>query len=176
MPRLPLALLALLGALLLAACGAEEEELHVIEGEPIEHEDTSYNVVISRFLNPADEEDSAYLVGQPRPPEGEQYFGVFLQIENESEEATTLPETMTVIDTLDEEYEPVETESPYSLPLGGPLPAGEEYPLANSVAADGPTGGSLVLFLIQESSTENRPLELEVPLSSSETATVELDI
>jgi hypothetical protein len=174
--RITIALVALLGlAVPLAACGAEEE-LDVAEGEPIESDDVSYNVVISRFLNPDDTEDEGYLEGQPPPPPGEQYFGVFMQIKNESEEDITVPEELTIIDTLDNEYEPLETESPYALPLGSSLPAEEELPEANSIAADGPTQGSLILYLIEEASTENRPLELAVPLPSGEEGTVELDI
>ena len=48
--------------------------------------------------------------------------------------------------------------------------------MPNSIAADGPTQGSLILFLIEEASTENRPLELEIPLPSGEVGVVELDI
>lgn len=175
--RLVTGLFALaLAALTLAACGAEGEELDVAEGEPIEFEHASYNVVISRFLNPDDEEDSAYLEGQPPAPPGEDYFGVFMQIENEGEEAITLPEDMTVVDTLDTIYQPLETENAFALEFGAEVPPEGEVPVANSVAADGPTQGSLVLFLLEESSTENRPLELEIPLSSFETGAIELDI
>jgi len=175
--RIPIALLALAAlAVPLAGCGAEEEELDVIEGEPIESDEVSYNVVISRFLNPADTEDEAYLVGQPAPPADEQYFGVFMQVANEGPHDTTLPGEATVIDTLGNEYEPLETESPFALRLGAPLRAGMEFPRPNSVAADGPTGGNLILFLIEEASTENRPLELEIPLPSGKVGTIELDI
>jgi len=175
--RIPIALLALAAlAVPLAGCGAEEEELDVIEGEPIESDEVSYNVVISRFLNPADTEDEAYLVGQPAPPPDEQYFGVFMQVANEGSHDTTLPDQMTVIDTLGNEYEPLETESPFALPLGAPLRAEAGFPRPNSVAADGPTGGNLIPFLIEEASTENRPLELEIPLPSGKVGTIELDI
>jgi hypothetical protein len=34
----------------------------------------------------------------------------------------------------------------------------------------------MVLFVIQDASTENRPLELEIPSSSGESGEVELDI
>jgi hypothetical protein len=175
--RISIALVALLALVLpVSGCGAEEEELDVIEGEPVEADNVSYNVVLSRFLNPEDTEDSAYVVGQPPPPPDQQYFGVFIQIQNEGEEDTVLPEEMTVRDTLDTEYRPLETESPYALPLGAPLAAGGDFPKPNSVAADGPTQGNLVLFLIQEASTENRPLELEMPLPSGKVGIVELDI
>jgi hypothetical protein len=166
---------ALASVAALAACGAEDVELEVIEGEPVEFEDVSYNVVISRFLNPDDEEDAEYLVGQPDPPQGDLYFGVFMQIENEREDSITVPEEMTVVDTLDTEYVPVETESPYALPLGSLLDPGDALPVADSTAATGPIEGSMVLFLLPEASTENRPLELEIPIES-ETAVVELDI
>jgi hypothetical protein len=175
--RIPIALVALAALVVpIAGCGAEEEELDVIEGEPIEADDVRYNVLISRFLNPDDTEDEAYVLGQPPPPPDQQYFGVFMQVENEGDEDTVLPEAMTIRDTLENEYEPLETESPYAFPLGAPLPAGEDVPRANSVAADGPTGGSLVLYLIEEASTENRPLELEMPLPSGKVGIVELDI
>jgi hypothetical protein len=175
--RISIALVALVAiAGVGAGCGAPEEELDVIEGEPIEADDVSYNVVISRFLNPDDTEDEAYVEGQPAPPPDSQYFGVFLQIENEGEEDTTLPEEMTITDTLDNRYQPLESESPFALPLGAPLLAGEEFPEPNSVAADGPTQGNLVLFLIQEASTENRPLELDIPLPSGKVGVIELDI
>ena len=174
--RIAIALLALAALVVVAGCGSEEEELDVVEGEPIESEDVLYNVVISRFLNPDDTEDAAYLVGQPDPPLRQQYFGVFMQVENEGHEPITLPETATVVDTLDNEFEPLETESPFALSLGETLEPESRSPRPNSVAADGPTGGSLILFLVDEASTENRPLELEIPLSSGETGHVELDI
>lgn len=176
--RLAPALVALLlVALTLGACGGSDEELDVAEGEPIEADDVSYNVVISRFLNPDDEEDSAYVEGQPPPKPGEQYFGVFLQIKNVSDEDVPLPAEMKVIDTLGNEYLPLESDSPYALPLGGePLPANEEVPVPNSIAAEGPIQGSLVLFLIKLESTENRPLELEIPLPSGKVGIVQLDI
>jgi hypothetical protein len=175
--RITVALVALLVlAVPMAGCGDDEPELDVIEGEPIEVDDVSYNVVISRFLNPDDTEDAAYVEGQPDPLPDTQYFGVFLQIENEGEEDTVLPEEMTITDTVDNRYNPLESESPYALPLGAPLLAGEEFPEANSIAADGPTQGNLVLFLIEEASTENRPLELDIPLPSGKVGVVELDI
>ena len=69
--------LALAAAAIVAGCG-EEEETHVIEGEPLELGEVLYNVQITRFLNPDDTEDQAYLVGQERPAPGEAFLGVFL--------------------------------------------------------------------------------------------------
>jgi hypothetical protein len=169
--------IALLAAVpVLAACGAEEEELDVKEGEPILADDVSYNVVISRFLNPDDTEDAEYLADAPDPAEGNLYFGVFLQVENESDDSVTLPDEMSVVDTLDTSYRPLETDSAYALELGGEVPAGESVPVADSTAADGPIQGSMVLFEVHKTSTENRPLKLKIPLSSGKVGVIELDI
>jgi hypothetical protein len=163
-------------ALPLAACGAEDEELDVAEGEPVLEDDVSYNVVISRFLNPDDVEDADYLAGAPEPQPHQQYFGVFMQVENKSDEAVPLPEQLSVVDTLDTTFSNLETDSPYALPLGAEVPASKRFPVADSTAAYGPIEGSLVLFLIDEASTDNRPLTLEIPLPSGKVGEIELDI
>src|SRR5262245_1310872 len=87
-----LAAMALATALLAATgCGYSSDSKEVVEGEPVKLGDVKYNVVFSRFLNPNDTEDSAYLVGQPPPPAEETYFGVFFEVQNESDEAQDLP-------------------------------------------------------------------------------------
>ena len=94
-----LAALALAGLVVgVSACGYESHEKDVVEGEPVELGELSFNVTFSRYLNPADNEDSAYLVGQKPPPEGSTYFGVFFEIQNESEEPQTLPSTLKITD------------------------------------------------------------------------------
>jgi hypothetical protein len=158
----------------LAACG-EEEETHVIEGEPVELGDLSYNVGFTRFLNPDDPEDAEYLVGQPEPPPGEQYLGVFMTVDNEGDATAQLPPHFEVTDTTHTVYESLESESPFALEPGGDLAAGEELPAPDTTAANGPIKGSLVLFRVSDSVTENRPLELEIPSSEGD-GTVELDI
>jgi hypothetical protein len=166
-----------LAALALGACGAEEETSSVKEGEPLTLQPLQYNVVISRFLNPDDTEDADYLAGQPPLKADQLYLGVFMQIENEDESrSAALPSYFTVTDTQGVEYRPIRVDSPYALPLGGTVEAEGEYPLPDSTAAAGPIEGSLVLFRITQASTEDRPLELEIPASSGEPGTVELDI
>jgi hypothetical protein len=163
-------------ALPLAACGADEDELDVAEGEPIIADDVSYNVVISRFLNPDDVEDAEYLAGEPDPPPHEAYFGVFMQIENKSDDAVSLPDYLSVVDTLDNTYRALDTDSPYALPLGAEVPASKKFPVADSTPAYGPIEGSLVLFQLREDATDNRPLKLEIPLPSGKIGEIELDI
>jgi hypothetical protein len=176
-PRPRLLALALAAAALLVAVGCgEEEELEVFEGEPVELGDLRYNVILSRTLNEGDVEDADYLEGAPPVGPDQLYLGTFLQIENESGSPAELPEDLTVVDTTGAEYEPVETESPYALELGGTIPPHGEIPPLDTIARYGPIEGSLVLFEIDDATTESRPLELEIPSASGETAIVELDI
>ena len=166
--------LAAAAMFVLTACG-EEEETEVIEGEPVELGDLSYNVVTTRFLNPDDSQDAEYLEGQPEPKPGEQYLGSFMTVENDGDAAASLPPHFEILDTTDTTYESVESESAYALPLGEELAGGESLPAPDTPAADGPIKGSMVLFLMPDSVTENRPLELEIPSSEGD-GTVELDI
>ena len=64
----------------------------------------------------------------------------------------------------------------FALKLPSQIEAGASLPLAESAAANGPIGGSMVLFLIDQTAAENRPLELEIPSSTGETGTIELDL
>ena len=175
--KLGLVALLLVAAALAVACGEDEEDLDVEEGEPVELGELRYNVQITRFLNPRDREDVAYLQGQPAAPPAQVYLAVFMVIENEGDSAATLPDEMTVRDTRDNTFEPARSESPFALTLGETVSAGEELPPPDSAAASGPIQGGMVLFLVDRTVTENRPIELEIPSDSGgDEARVELDI
>jgi hypothetical protein len=157
------ALAFVLAALGTSACGSSEHHTDVVEGQPTTLGELKYNVIFSRFLNPNDNEDSAYLVGQRPAPPGSAYFGVFLEVQNESDEPHTLPEALKITDADDEEFEALESESLYALPFGGEVPAQEQIPVLDSTAQQGPIEGSLVLFLLPDSASQNRPLIMEIP-------------
>ncbi|MEX0973650.1 MAG: hypothetical protein WDZ46_10405 [Solirubrobacterales bacterium] len=156
-----LAALALGGVL--AACGAESHSKDVVEGQPVHLGELKYNVIFSRYLNPDDNEDSAYLVGQPATPPGSAYFGVFLEVQNESEEPQRLADSFTITDADNETYEALESESLYALPFGGEVESQEQIPILDSTPEQGPIEGSLVLFELTASASENRPLVLSIP-------------
>jgi hypothetical protein len=162
-PSLLAALLLVAAALALTACGASSDSKDVVEGEPVELGELQYNVVFSRFLNPADNEDSAYLVGQPAPPEGHTYFGVFIEVQNESEEPQTLADSFTITDAGNQTFEALDSESLYALPFGGEVESQEQIPVLDSTPQQGPIEGSLVLFELPASASENRPLTLSIP-------------
>lgn len=171
------AVAALTLALGVAACGAEEEEGHVVEGEPIELGDLRFNVQLTRFLNPNDVEDSEYLEGLPAPPLGEDYLGVFMEVENEGDGPATMPaeSDMKVLDTTGEEFEPIETETVFAFPFGLEIDEEGQVPVEDTAASSGPVQGSLVLFLLTQEAAENRPLELELTADGHD-GVVELDI
>jgi hypothetical protein len=173
--RLGLAAVLLVMVMLFAACG-EEHELDVVEGEPVELGELLYNVQITRFLNPNDPEDAAYLRGQPGARPDQEYLGVFMTVENEGDTTANLPSEMTIRDTRDNTYEPVDSKSAYALELGAPVRAGDEVPAPDTPAASGPIAGAMVLFLVDRAVTENRPIELEIPSQTDTEARVELDI
>jgi hypothetical protein len=156
-------LIFLVAALGLAACGYSSDEKEVVEGEPVELGELKYNATFSRFLNPDDDEDSAYLLGQPTPPPGSAYFGVFFEVQNESDETQTLADEFTIHDADHQAFEAIESESDYALPLGGEVEAEEQIPVLDSTPQTGPIEGSIVIFELPASASENRPLTLEIP-------------
>jgi hypothetical protein len=166
-----------LGALTLAisACGYESSSTNVVEGEPVALGEVQYNVIFSRYLNRNDTEDSAYLIGQPPPPPGTAYFGVFFQVQNESKEPQPLPQTLTIRDAEHETFDALPSRSLYALHLGAEIDAKDGLPAQDSTPQQGPIEGSLVIFLLPDSASENRPLVLEIP-GAEESAKVTLDL
>jgi hypothetical protein len=176
-----LSLLALLALLLLsvgvAACGYESDSKSVVEGQSVELGELKYNVTFSRYLNANDTEDEAYLVGQKEAPKGESYFGVFFEVQNESDEPQVLPSTLTITDVDEKEYEVLESESIFALPFNGEVEPQEQIPRLDTPAQLGPVQGSLALFLLPEEASENRPLTLHIPGDEGEEgAEVTLDL
>jgi len=178
-PR-PLRVLAALLALLAlsfgaVACGEEEPETDVPEGEPLELGEMEFDVQISRFLNPDAPDDVNYLEGAPELEAGHQWFGVFMEISNHGEEPTVVPYPMKIVDTRGNVYIQEKVENPFSLAPGTPVLPDEEVPGPETPAASGPVEGALVLFSLAEEASEDRPLKLEVP-GPDGTGEIELDL
>jgi len=170
------ALLALLAlSVAVSACGYSSNSKHTNEGEPLTLGDLKYNVTFSRYLNRSDNEDAAYLEGQKEPPNGETYFGVFFEIQNESDEPQTLPSSLTITDAEDNEYKVLQSESIFALPFNGTVEAEEQIPVLDSPPQAGPIEGSVAVFLLPEEASENRPLTLHIE-GAEEKGEVTLDL
>lgn len=163
---LPLLAALVLGALALtvSACGYSSDSKDVVEGEVVKLGELKYQVIFSRFLNLNDTEDSAYLVGQKPPKNGSTYFGVFLEVQNKSEETQPLPpEPLTIVDADHTVYRSLPSESLYAFPFGAKVESQEPIPAPDSTPQQGSIEGSLVLFELPSAASENRPLTLEIP-------------
>lgn len=142
-----------------------------------------YEVQLSRELNPADTEDAAYLKGltpaQRKLAAGEEWFGVFVQVYNESSAPHPAATALTISDTQENVYSPTIPAATNEFAYrGGLLGPKARIPALNTVAANGPTQGALLLYKIKIVSLDNRPLELKIvdPLRPGQNAQAELDV
>jgi len=188
--RLPLLAVALVAALALAACGGTGEAPTThgeSEGDYIQAGPLIYQVEMSRELNPANVEDVEYLQGlpvsTPRLAGDEEWFGVWLRVQNDTDATHTSASQFKIVDTTGAEYTPI------ALPATNPLayePAMIERgadvfqpvsPDPESAAGMGPTNGSMLLFRLRTNVYANRPLELEItPPEGGEPSSVVLDL
>jgi len=157
--------LALAGTV--AACGGDHEDLGVEEpareGLAIDIGGIDYNVFLTRQLNLAITPDKAYYEGPPAEP-GNTLYGVFIRVCNPTEDETILSaDDFTVIDNQGTEFEPIELPDDNAFAYNQrELTPGMCIPEDGSVAQQGPTAGSMLLFDFPLEDTENRPLVLEV--------------
>jgi hypothetical protein len=167
--------LALLGV---AGCGDNDLGTEADEGVPIQLGDLKINVQETRFLNPAQADDKEYLAGQQLPtPAGKSYLGVFLTIHNQGDDAVRLPTNaqISIVDTTGAAYQSIPSGTDFAAPLGTELAGGGDIPAPGTAAANGPTQGAIVLFLLDQGVSENRPLKLEIDFQG-ETGDITLDI
>ena len=178
--RFPLPLFAALVFAALAigvsACGYSSDSKSVVEGESVSLGELQYTVIFSRFLNPSDNEDSAYLVWQPQLPPGHSYFGVFFKVQNEGKKPQHLPRSLEITDAGNQAFHALASESLYALPFEGEVEPEEQIPVLDSTPQEGPIEGSVVIFDLPASASENRPLTLHIPGPEPESAEVTLDL
>ena len=142
-----------------------------------------YEVQISRELNPYNSEDATYLTGltpaQRALNPGQEWFGVFMQVYNTSSVPHPIATDLTITDTEENTYSPIVpgATNPFAY-RGGLLGPSSQLPPLNSIAADGPTQGALLLYKIKVISLDNRPLTLKIvdPADPVQTASAELDV
>jgi hypothetical protein len=175
----------LLLALGLTACGHKHAHPHVGDNEGIyvDAGPITYQVQLSRQLNPTAVEDKGYLAGLPatvtQPKPDEEWFAIFLWAKNQTHSTQTTANSFDIVDTQGNKYYPVALNTginPYAWTPLSLKPLATE-PVPNSTAAFGPTQGSELLFKINVSAYSNRPMELEIRGPSQQVwATVSLDL
>ena len=176
---------ALLCALLFAGCGNKEEGGVTVadtEGIYLDIDNLKYQVQISRYLNPSDVEDKSYLTGLPQstaqPGGDETWFGVFMRVQNTTDEPQTPSNDFKIVDTQDNVYRPVPMDTkinPFAY-KADPIAGGSLLPEPDSAASENTIQGSLLLFKVKTDSLQNRPLELRFTGSDGTEGVVDLDV
>ena len=189
--KLALVLGALLAAVALGACGDSHTKVTTgtyagesgVNAPYLDVGPLSYEVQLSRELNPTNSEDAAYLQGlsaeQLKLEAGQEWFAVSLQVYNHTSQSLQAASAITIADTQGNTYSPIlpnET-NPFAY-RGGEVQANGQIPIPDTIANSGPTQGSLLLFKIRVVSLDNRPLELKIldPENPTESASAELDV
>jgi hypothetical protein len=158
-----------------AGCG-DDEETDVSEGEALVLDGMTYDIQDTRALNPYSPEDSAYLEGVAPLKHGQEYLAVFMKIDNKGDEPNVVPQPFRIIDTRGTIYDQVPVDNDFSLEPGTPVLPDESLPGPETIAANGPIKGSMILFVIDQDANENRPLLLQVPGGPDGVGTIELDL
>ena len=183
MPRLA-CLAVVCVAVLAAGCGNKEETVTLAETEGIyvTVDDVKYQIQISRILNPAARDDSAYLRGLPADEalaEDEVWYAIFMRAENDSDDPHPAAEQFRIHDTQGNEFEPIELDPEVNDFLYQPaeLQPGTVLPQPDTPAYDNTIRGQLILFKIPAEALANRPLELEIESpSGGENAIIDIDV
>ena len=158
----------LLAALGLVGCG--HKQAHPTradnEGEYVDAGPITYQVQLSRELNPFDVEDREYINGAKTtvPTPDQEFFGIFLWAKNQTGGTHTTAGTFDIIDTQGTRYYPIPINprvNPYAWIPQVLRPLGTQ-PAPGSTAYFGPTQGALLLFKINRSVYSNRPLTLQI--------------
>lgn len=163
-----LCLLALALSLGLTACAERGAQIDAKdEGLYIDAGPLTYQVQISREMNPADIEDRNYFQGLPAgtPPATpkQEWFGVFLQVKNEGKEPVQSAKSFRIVDTVGHSYTPLQLApgNPFAYqPLT--LEPGAFQPASNSAARLSASQGALVLFKLDTIVSQSRPLIFEI--------------
>jgi hypothetical protein len=140
----------------------------VNNGEYIQAGPITYQLQVSRVLNPYSEQDKPYVQGLPdgfeQPKPNEIWYGVFLWAKNQHHHAYHTAGNFKIVDTQGNTYYPIgldEAENPFAW-QSELLKKNQIYPSPNSTAANSESQGALLLFKLNDSAFSNRPLTLYI--------------
>ena len=161
---------ALTVALGVSACGHKQAHPNFADannnGSYVDAGPVTYQLQISRVLNPYSAEDSGYVKGLPPgaggPSATQEWYGVFLWAKNQTDKPQVTTNNFVVVDTQGTRYYPIKLDpslNPYAWSSLRLYPLQTE-PAPNTTASEGPTQGGLVLFKINNTAFANRPLTL----------------
>jgi hypothetical protein len=183
--RLSILVCAFALALGVAACGQVSDPPSLENnGVYVDAGPITYQLEISRQLNPYATEDKQYLVGLPsgNTPTGitpdQLWYGVFMWAKNQTHKTQSTSDSFDIVDTEGNRYYPLKLDSatnPYAWTAQSLQPSGIE-PGPGTTASFGPTQGGLLLFKLNISAYANRPLTLQIyAAGQKQPSTISLD-
>ena len=167
----------------LAACGQTAQPTSVLNnGVYVNAGPITYQLQVSRELNPFTVEDREYLAGLPAgtssPTANELWYGVFLWAKNQTSHPQPTADTFSIVDSNGDRFSPVKLDPAVNgfawtqQTLG---PSGIE-PGPNTTASYGPTQGGLLLFKLPTTVYSNRPLTLQIFAPGGGRGAISLDL
>jgi hypothetical protein len=167
----------------LAACGQVSQPTSELNnGVYVDAGPVTYQLQVSRELNPFAVEDRQYLAGLPagtsQPTANELWYGVFLWAKNQTEHPQSTAGSFDIVDSNGDRFSPVKLNpevNGYVWTQQTLLPSGVE-PEPNTTASFGPTQGGLLLFKLPTSVYSNRPLTLQILAPGGARGKISLDL
>ncbi len=178
------AVCAIFLSLAVAACGksnvpstAENNGIYVTAG-PV-----TYQLQVSRELNQYAIEDRQYLTGLPQGSASlspsQEWYGVFLWAKNQTQRQQMTSDNIDILDSAGQHFHPIavnQSVNQYAW-TSQPLAPGGIEPAPDTTSSFGPTQGGLLLFKLNTSVYDNRPLTLEIRGPSGQVwGTISLDL
>ncbi|MBV9607781.1 MAG: hypothetical protein JO027_21890 [Solirubrobacterales bacterium] len=181
--RLRIIACALGVAVALAACGQTSSPTSVLNnGVYVDAGPITYQLQVSRELNPYATEDRQYLAGLPagtsQPNANELWYGVFLWAKNQTNQEQPTASSFTILDSNGDHFSPIKLDpsvNGYAWTQQTLGPSGIE-PAPNTTASLGPTQGGLLLFKLPTSVYSNRPLTLQIVAPDGGKGEISLDL
>jgi hypothetical protein len=167
----------------LAACGQTSQPTSELNnGVYVDAGPITYQLQVSRELNPFLVEDRQYLAGlpagTPAATANQLWYGVFLWAKNQTEQPQPTASTFDIVDSNGDHFVPIRLDSAlngYAWTQQTLLPGGVQ-PEANTTASFGPTQGGLLLFKLPTSVYSNRPLTLQIHAPGGAKGQISLDL
>jgi hypothetical protein len=174
--------LSVIALSLLAGCGGSAPDRNAQAGTDVVQDGVTYSVQSSRELDPIDPDDRAFLSGVPRArlvsmTARDVLVGVFIDASDDGSRPHRAIARPEVISAEGQVFRPVPlpTVDPFAY-RGARLAPGAQSPAADSAPAEGPEGGSVLVYRVpEETFVTDRPFTIQFG-ASDRSASVQLDL
>ena len=170
-------------AIAVAACGQTGQPTSILNnGVYVEAGQITYQLQVSRELNPFTVEDRQYLAGLPAGTSSananQLWYGVFLWAKNQTKHPQRTADSFDIIDSNGDRFSPLKLDPAVNgfAWTGTTLQPAATQPAPNTTASFGPTQGGLLLFKLPISVYSNRPLTLQINAPSGGKGEISLDL